>query len=268
MLPAMFSVLTIAGSDSGGGAGIQADLKTFAALGVHGTTAVAAVTAQNTLGVKVVAPVSPEMVAAQIAAVVADIPPDAVKTGMLASAEIIRASASAIREHGLKNLVVDPVMVATSGDRLLEEEAECALLAHLLPLALVVTPNLEEAAVLTGFSVTGNAEMIEAARAIGSLGPRFVIVKGGHSPQRADDLFWDGKREVWLKSPRLAAEPLHGTGCVFSAALAAGLARGLAPLEAARLAKEFVSNAIRARIRPGGGASVLGWGCPKKQAED
>src|SRR5436190_15179992 len=184
------TALTIAGSDSGGGAGIQADLKTFSALGVFGTSALTAITAQNTLGVTAVFELPPDMVAAQIDAVVTDIGADAVKTGMIANSEIIRVVAAKVREHGLSTLVVDPVMVATSGDRLLREEAVQALRTDLLPLATVVTPNLPEAEVLTGLTVSSLEEMRDAARAIVGLGVRSVLVKGGHLHGDAVDLFY------------------------------------------------------------------------------
>jgi len=255
----IYSALTIAGSDSGGGAGIQADLKTFEALGVFGTSAITALTAQNTESVEQVYGVSPEFVAAQIAAVVEDIPPRAVKTGMLASAGIVETVAACCRRLAPVPLVIDPVMVATSGDRLLEPEAEATLIRELLPLARVVTPNLAEASVLAGFPVRDDDSMLAAARTIRALGPEYVLVKGGHGGGAADDLLWDGREGLWLRSPRLAEEALHGTGCTFSAALAAGLALGLEPVAAARLAKKFISAAISARIRPGRGAAVVGW---------
>src|SRR5437764_1683831 len=182
------TALTIAGSDSGGGAGIQADLKTFSALGVFGMSAVTAITAQNTLGVTAVFELPPDIVAAQLDAVISDIGADAVKTGMIANSEIIRVVAAKVREHRLSTLVVDPVMVATSGDRLLREEAVTALRTELLPLATVVTPNLPEAEVLTGRSIKSLADMHEAARAIVGLGVRSVVVKGGHLRGDATDV--------------------------------------------------------------------------------
>ena len=237
--------LTIAGSDSGGGAGIQADLKTFAALGVYGASAITAITAQNTVEVRSVHEVPPEVVAAQIDAVLDDIGADAAKTGMLSSAEIIEAVADRLRAQGPLPLVVDPVMVAKSGARLLREDAVSALRQTLLPLALVVTPNAPEASVLAGIGVDDATSAREAARRIRDLGPRFVIVKGGHlSGDRADDIVFDGTEFHVLSAPRLVTARTHGTGCTFSAAIAAGLARGLDPLAAAQAAKAYLHGAI------------------------
>src|SRR4051794_29050689 len=238
------TALTIAGSDSGGGAGIQADLKTFAALGVFGTSALTAITAQNTLGVTAVFELPPDIVAAQIDAVVTDIGADAVKTGMISNSEIIRVVAAKVREHGLSTLVVDPVMVATSGDRLLREEAVEALRTELLPLATVATPNLPEAEVLTGLAVTSLEEMREAARAIVGLGVRSVLVKGGHLHGDAVDLFYDGDRFVELPSRRIDTTSTHGTGCTLASAIAALLARGVSLEDAISSAKVYLTAAI------------------------
>ena len=238
------TALTIAGSDSGGGAGIQADLKTFSALGVFGMSAVTAITAQNTLGVTAVHEIPAEIVAAQIDAVVTDIGVDAAKTGMISNSEIIRVVAAKVREHGISTLVVDPVMVATSGDRLLHEDAVEALRTELLPLATVVTPNLPEAAVLTGREVSSLAGMREAARAIVGLGVRSVIVKGGHLDGDAVDLFYDGSAFTELPGRRIQTTSTHGTGCTLASAIAALLARG-EPLESAiSSAKVYVTAAI------------------------
>ena len=237
--------LTIAGSDSGGGAGIQADLKTFAAFGVYGASAITAITAQNTLGVFAIHDVPAAVVAAQIDAVLDDIGADAAKTGMLSSAEIIEAVADRLRAHGLTALVVDPVMVAKSGDRLLREDAVAALRERLLPLAAVVTPNAPEASVLSGIDVVDAASAREAARRIYGLGPRLVVVKGGHlEGPTSDDLVFDGHTFEVLSGRRIAIRHTHGTGCTFSAAIAACLARGLSPLEAAREARIYLQGAI------------------------
>jgi hydroxymethylpyrimidine/phosphomethylpyrimidine kinase len=236
--------LSIAGSDSGGGAGIQADLKTFSALGVYGMTAITAVTAQNTAEVTGVVELPPEAVAQQIDAVVTDIGVDAAKTGMLSSAPIIRAVAGRIRHHGIRTLVVDPVMISKSGAALLRPEAVEALRRELLPLALVVTPNLHEAGALLGRQVRTVEEMEEAARALRGLGPSVVVVKGGHLTGPAADLVDDGSRLEWLEAPRVHTPHTHGTGCVFSAAITAGLARGLEVREAIRAAKAFITRAI------------------------
>ena len=237
--------LTIAGSDSGGGAGIQADLKTFAAFGVYGASAITAITAQNTVGVRAIHEVPVEVVAAEIDAVMEDIGADAVKTGMLSSAGIIDVVADRLRAHGVRSLVVDPVMVAKSGDRLLREDAVHALRERLLPLALVVTPNAPEAGVLSGVEVLDAASAREAARRIHDLGPRVVVVKGGHlEGDTSDDLVWDGRSFEVLTGRRIATRHTHGTGCTFSAAIAAGLALGRTPLEATREARAFLQGAI------------------------
>lgn len=237
--------LTIAGSDSGGGAGIQADLKTFYAFGVYGTSAVTAVTAQNTLGVRAIHELPPEVVAAQIDAVLEDIGADATKTGMLSSAAIIEAVADRLRAHSVRGLVVDPVMVAKSGDALLRPEAVQALIGLILPLAAVITPNAPEAAVLSGLEVRDAETAREAARRIQALGPLMVIVKGGHlDGERSDDLVFDGRAFEILSGPRIATPHTHGTGCTFSAAITACLARGLEPLAAAREARAFLQGAI------------------------
>jgi hydroxymethylpyrimidine/phosphomethylpyrimidine kinase len=246
--------LTIAGSDSGGGAGIQADLKTFAMLGVWGMSAVTSITVQNTRGVTEVSDVPADVVAAQIRAVAADIGVDAAKTGMLSSAEIAEAVADAVEETGLPNLVVDPVFVSKHGDPLLREDAVDALRKRIVPLATVVTPNLPEASGLAGFDVEGPADMERAARAILDLGARSVLVKGGHSRKAsADDLFADGERTEWLVGERLDTPHTHGTGCVLSASIAAYLARGDQVFDAVRRGKAFVTEAIRHALAIGGG---------------
>ena len=238
------TALTIAGSDSGGGAGIQADLKTFSALGVFGMSALTAITAQNTLGVTAVFELPPDIVAAQIDAVVTDIGVDAAKTGMIANSEIIRVVAAKVREHGISTLVVDPVMVATSGDRLLHEEAVEALRTQLLPLATVVTPNLPEAGVLIGRDVSSLDEMRDAARAIVGLGARSVMVKGGHLDGDAVDVFYDGQRFLELPARRIETTSTHGTGCTLASAIAALLARGESLEAAISNAKVYVTAAI------------------------
>lgn len=244
----MKTALTIAGSDSGGGAGIQADLKTFAAFGVFGTSAITALTAQNTVGVEGVYAIPPEFVARQIDVVVKDIGADAVKTGMLTNTRIIEAVAAKIIEHGLRPLVVDPVMVAKSGDALLEPEARDALISSLLPLATVVTPNLPEAEVLCGFPITAMEGMRRAALAIYARGPRCVVVKGGHleGTRFSTDLFYDGERFEELSNERIDTRNTHGTGCTFASAIAARLALGDEVLDAVRAAKSYVSTILAA----------------------
>jgi len=245
--------LTIAGSDSGGGAGIQADLKTFSALGVYGMTAITALTAQNTTGVLGIVEMSPEFVRQQMDAVVTDIGVDAAKTGMLSSAPIIEAVADGIRRHRITQLVIDPVMIAKSGAPLLRPQAREALRRVLLPLALIVTPNLHEAATLVDRKVETLREMEDAARALHALGPRYVVVKGGHLAGAAVDLVFDGSRVVRLEAARIETRHTHGTGCVFSAAITAGLARRIEILQAIRDAKTFVTAAIREALPLGSG---------------
>ena len=250
----MPSVLTIAGSDSSAGAGIQADLKTFAALGVYGTCAITAITAQNTRGVTAVQEAPPGMVAAQIDAVTADIRPDAVKTGMLASAPIVEVVAAKVREYGLPNLVVDPVMVAKSGDRLLRDDAVTVLRDLLLPLAAVVTPNLPEAEVLAGFAIDSDEDVRRAAKEIVGLGARAVVVKGGHrEAAEAVDVLYDGTTFRDYSAPRIDTTSTHGTGCTFASAIAAYLARGEPLAEAVGRAKEYLTEALRRAYPIGGG---------------
>jgi hydroxymethylpyrimidine/phosphomethylpyrimidine kinase len=246
--------LTIAGSDSGGGAGIQADLKTFQAFGVFGTSALTAITAQNTLGVSAIHAVPLEMVRAQIDAVAQDLFPAATKSGMLATAELVETVATAIEDHGIRNYVLDPVMVATSGDRLLDEDAEVALVERLLPLASLVTPNLHEARILTGVPVATLDDMRGAARILVNMGAGAALVKGGHlEGEEAVDLLWDGEEErIWTRA-RVDTVNTHGTGCTLSAAAAAVLARNHPLGEAVDLALDFVVRAIRTAPDLGGG---------------
>ncbi len=249
--------LTIAGSDSGAGAGVQADLKTFAALGVYGTSVIAAITAQNTVAVRKIVEVSPDMVAAQIDAVMADIGAHALKTGMLANAKIIGMVADRIRDYRLVNVVVDPVMIAKSGDLLLKKSAVAALRSRLIPLAAVVTPNIPEAEELTNLPLRNEREIAEAARHIVGMGARSVVIKGGHRKGPAVDLFFDGKRFRSLRATRIRTRHTHGTGCTFSAAIAAYLARGETPERAVRRAKTFITQAIRAGFAVGAGHSPV-----------
>jgi hydroxymethylpyrimidine/phosphomethylpyrimidine kinase len=237
--------LTIAGSDSGGGAGIQADLKTFHAFGVFGTSALTAVTAQNTTGVQAIHPIPIDVVRAQIDSVASDLRPGAVKTGMLATAELVDAVAESIRFHAFDNYVLDPVMVATSGDRLLAEDAETALAGELIPLATLVTPNLHEARILTHLPVETVDGMKDAAEALVQMGAKAALVKGGHLEDgELVDLYWDGLRELSWRREKLDTPHTHGTGCTLSAAAAASLARGLSLPEAVDQAVDFVVRAI------------------------
>lgn len=236
--------LTIAGSDSGAGAGIQADLKTFAALRVYGLSALTAITAQNTQGVHAVQDLPPELIRAQIDAVLEDIGADVAKTGMLSSPAIIEEVARCVSRWNLR-LVVDPVMMAKSGDPLLQPEAVTTLSTALLPLAEVITPNLYEAEVLTGQRIETLDDMRAAAQVIYALGPRHVVVKGGHRVADPVDVYFDGERFVELRGERILTPHTHGTGCTFSAAIAAFIARGL-PVDAAVAgAKNYITEAIR-----------------------
>ena len=247
--------LTIAGSDSGGGAGIQADLKTFSALGVFGMTAITAVTVQNTLGVSGYEKLTPATVGDQIRAVATDIGVDAAKTGMLASAAIVEAVADAVEETGIPNLVVDPVFVSKHGHALLAEDAVEALRSRLLPLATLVTPNLPEAAGLAGFAVDSMERMERAAESILGMGPRAVLVKGGHleGSARAEDLLFDGARAEWIGAERIDTPNTHGTGCTLSSAIAAHLALGAPLAEAVNQGKAFVTESIRHALALGKG---------------
>ncbi len=251
--------LTIAGSDSGGGAGIQADLKTFAAHGVYGASALTAVTAQNTRAVMGVELLSPSFVTLQIDAVVDDIGVDAVKTGMLATAELIAAVVSSVTRHAIEKLVVDPVMVAKSGDRLLASDAIDALRGKLLPLAHVVTPNLPEAAAIVGFAVEDEDDVQRAARRIVELGAHAVVIKGGHAAgELATDWLFDGSRFTAFSAPRLETRNTHGTGCTFAAAIAAGLAKGLDLHGAVDGAKRYLTAALHHGIAIGKGHGPVG----------
>jgi hydroxymethylpyrimidine/phosphomethylpyrimidine kinase len=249
--------LTIAGSDSGGGAGIQADLKTFSAFRVFGMSVLTAVTAQNSVGVQGVFNLPPDFVARQIDSVLSDFGTDAVKIGMLASAAIIGSVADRLRAHGQTAVVLDPVMIAKSGDALLPPEARAALVKEMLPLAWVVTPNLHEAGALAGMSVTTERDMEEAARRIHALGPRSVLVKGGHLVDSATDILWDGESFTRFPGERLASTSTHGTGCTFSSAIAAGLARHHSLGDAVREAKAYVTAAIREGWTLGHGVGAL-----------
>ena len=257
--------LTIAGTDSSGGAGVMADLKTFEAHGVWGTAAITAVTAQNTLGVQAFDAVTPELVRAQIASVASDLGVDAAKTGMLASAAVVEAVAATIVELGVGPLVVDPVLVSKHGDRLLAPDAVEAIRDLLLPRATVLTPNLPEAEALVGFPVRTRADMEAAARALLELGPEVVLVKGGHLAGEASPdclLAADAPdAPVWLEGARIPGRHTHGTGCVLSAAIAAELARGMEPADACVAAKRFVERAIAAGVPLGLGVGPVdpGW---------
>lgn len=249
-----YKALTIAGSDSGGGAGIQADLKTFQELEVYGMSAITAITAQNTIGVQGVYPLPIEAIAEQIQSVGSDIGVDALKTGMLFNSEIIEVVANKIREFRWNNIVVDPVMVAKGGASLLQDEAVAALKRHLLPLATVVTPNIPEAEVLTGISIHSLEDRKEAAKRLFNLGVQNVVIKGGHDEgNQIVDLLFDGANFLYFNSERVATKNTHGTGCTFSAAFTAELARGKSVGEAMEIAKHFIHSAIVADLGIGHG---------------
>jgi hydroxymethylpyrimidine/phosphomethylpyrimidine kinase len=239
------TVMTIAGSDSSAGAGIQADLKTFAAFGVYGTSVVTAITAQNTRGVQRVEALSPEMVAAQIDAVVSDIGADVVKTGMLADATIVEVVAAKLRQYGLTEVVVDPVLEAKGSVTLLSADGLAVLREQLLPQALVVTPNVAEASTLVGRSLDGWDDLRQAAREIAEMGARNVVITGGHLEGPPTDLFFDGRQFHDFAAPRVDTDNTHGTGCTFASAIAAALAKGSSPRQAVATAKAYVTRALQ-----------------------
>ncbi len=247
--------MTIAGSDSGGGAGIQADLKTFSAFGVFGTSAITALTAQNTLGVQGVFEISPEFIHKQIQSIMTDIGTDAAKTGMLANSAIIENVADAITEFNIPNLVVDPVMIAKSGDPLLAESARTSIIEKLIPLATVITPNVFEAETMLNTKINTLDDMKSAAKSLRQFGCKWVVLKGGHlqNNEEAIDVVFDGDDFHLLKSPRYETKNTHGTGCTFSSAIAAGLANVYDPLSAIEQAKKFISQAIKESYDIGSG---------------
>ena len=257
-------VLSIAGSDSGGGAGIQADLKTFAALGCYGTTAITALTAQNTTGVRAIHAVPPEMLRDQIDAVLEDLGVHAVKIGMLASASLVQVVAQAIDRHSLRNVVLDPVMVATSGAVLIEDPAVSAMVRELFGRALLITPNLDEASLLVGRPLHSEHDMEAAARELLGKGARAVLLKGGHLPgDVVSDLLTTGNDAVhWMRAPRIDTFNTHGTGCTLSSAIAAQLAFGLTLRDAVETARAYVRGALEAgaRVRTGSGNGPLNHG--------
>ncbi len=251
------TALTIAGSDPSGGAGIQADLKTFSAYGVYGMAVPAALTAQNTQGVTAVKTIAPKFMREQLSAVLVDMQVDAVKTGMLLSARTIEIVAEAIKGHQLKNLVVDPVMVSSTGKRLLRKDAAFSLISLIFPLAELVTPNIDEAEVISGVRIETPDDIEEAARIIHGLGPRFVLIKGGHRRGDPIDLFYNGREFFEYKAKRVENRKLHGTGCVYSAAITAGLAKGMSVMESIASAKEFITKAIKKAAPVGKGRVPL-----------
>ncbi len=253
----MKKVLTIAGSDCSGGAGIQADIKTITVHGMYAMSAITALTAQNTTGVYGIQEATPAFVAQQLDCIFTDIRPDAVKIGMVSSGKVIEAIAQKLREYRAEHIVLDPVMVATSGSRLLETDAVKALVACLMPLAEIVTPNLPEAQALCGFEIHSGEEAIQAAEKIGQMGPEYVLVKGGHQKDRADDLLWHQGESQWFLGEKIPNPNTHGTGCTLSSAIACGLAAGLSVPESVAKAKEYLTGALSAGLDLGQGSGPL-----------
>lgn len=251
------TALTIAGSDSGGGAGIQADLKTFSALGVYGMSAITAITAQNTQGVYDVVELPVESVLAQIDAVFTDLPVHAVKVGMVSNAKIIKGIATALQKYPVEHLVIDPVMISKSGCHLLKPEAQDALIKDLIPLANLLTPNLPEASALVGRPITNLDEMRRAAKEIIEMGCKTVLIKGGHLDGEPIDLLYDGETESLFKEERIDSKNTHGTGCTYSSAIAAHLAKGYSLSEAVAQSKEYITGAIRHTVPLGHGSGPI-----------
>ena len=256
----MKTALTIAGSDSSGGAGIQADLKTMLANGVYGMSAITALTAQNTTGVTAIMEVTPEFLKEELDNIFADIYPDAVKIGMVSSAALIQTIANSLREYHAANIVVDPVMVATSGARLISEDAIAALTQELLPLASVVTPNIPEAEVLSGITITNDKEMTEAARIISETYHCAVLCKGGHKINDASDLLYKDGQAQWFHGKRIPNPNTHGTGCTLSSAIASNLAKGFSLTDSVRRAKDYISGALEAMLDIGKGSGPMNHG--------
>ncbi|NLC77135.1 MAG: bifunctional hydroxymethylpyrimidine kinase/phosphomethylpyrimidine kinase [Clostridia bacterium] len=253
----MKKVLTIAGSDCSGGAGIQADIKTIVAHKMYAMSVITALTAQNTTGVYGVLEASPAFVAQQLDCVFEDIRPDAVKIGMVANAELIKVIGEKLRDYRAENIVVDPVMVSTSGSKLLQDNAVEALIAHLFPLAAVITPNIREGENLTGFSIKNREDMVKAAERLARLTPGGVLLKGGHLEDSADDLLYTGGESFWFEAPKLANPNTHGTGCTLSSAIACNLAMGLSLAESVKRAKAYITGAIKANLDLGKGRGPL-----------
>lgn len=256
----MKTALTIAGSDSSGGAGIQADMKTMMANGVYAMSAITALTAQNTTGVTGIMDVTPEFLGKQLDAVFTDIFPDAVKVGMVSNAEAIKVIAMKLREYQAKNIVVDPVMVATSGARLISEDAIETLQKELFPLAMLLTPNIPEAEVLTGMTITTTDDMVNAAERIGKTYQCTVLCKGGHQINDANDLLYQNGKVTWFSGKRIANPNTHGTGCTLSSAIASNLAKGYELEEAVKRAKDYISGALAAMLDLGKGSGPLAHG--------
>lgn len=254
------TALTIAGSDSSGGAGIQADLKTMLANGVYGMSAITALTAQNTMGVTAISEVTPEFLGQQLDAIFTDIFPDAVKIGMTVNDKLIKVIAEKLEFYGAKNIVVDPVMIATSGARLISENAVAVLKEKLLPLAVLVTPNIPEAEALSGMKITGKADMEKAADLINETYGCAVLLKGGHSINDANDLLYENGEMMWFESKRIDNPNSHGTGCTLSSAIASNLAKEYDLKQSVKLAKEYISGALSAMLDLGNGSGPMNHG--------
>ena len=253
----MHKSLTIAGSDSSGGAGIQADLKTMTVLGVYGMSAITALTAQNTTGVQSIFEVAPKFLEDELDSIFTDIFPDSVKIGMVSNAELIRVISKKLREYNAKNIVVDPVMVSTSGSKLMADGAKDTLLSELFKVADIITPNIPEAEALTGQSIKSKDDMVEAAKKIGEFFDGYILLKGGHSADDANDLLYKNSEKIWIMGERIENPNTHGTGCTLSSAIASYLAMGHDVPESVRLAKEFISGAINAKLDLGKGRGPL-----------
>ena len=253
----MKTALSIAGSDCSGGAGIQADLKTMTMNGVYAMSVITALTAQNTTGVISIQESTPEFLADQLDAVFQDIPPDAVKIGMVSSSDLIRVIAGRLRYYGAGNIVVDPVMVATSGSSLMENAAVQTLMEDLLPLSTLVTPNIPEAQILSGMSIESEDDMVAAAKVIGDRCRCAVLLKGGHSVSDANDLLYTNRELIWFRGKRIKNPNTHGTGCALSSAIAANLARGFSLAESVKKAKDYVSGALAAMLDLGRGSGPM-----------
>lgn len=253
----MHKSLTIAGSDSSGGAGIQADLKTMTVLGVYGMSAITALTAQNTTGVQSIFEVTPKFLEEELDSIFTDIFPDSVKIGMVSNAELIRVISKKLREYNAKNIVVDPVMVSTSGSKLMADDAKDTLFSELFKVADIITPNIPEAEALTGQSIKSKDDMVEAAKKIGEFFDGYILLKGGHSIDDADDLLYKNSEKIWIMGERIENPNTHGTGCTLSSAIASYLAMGHDVPESVHLAKEFITGAINAKLDLGKGRGPL-----------
>ena len=253
----MKTALTIAGSDSCGGAGIQADIKTMTANGVYALSAVTALTAQNTIGVEDIMDVTPDFLAKQLDSIFTDIFPDAVKIGMVSSSGLIRIIASKLRQHNAKNIVLDPVMVATSGAKLISDESIEVLKSQLIPLADIITPNIPEAEVFSGYNISSPKDMEKAAKVINRKLGCSVLLKGGHKMNDANDYLFDGKQGVWFEGQKINNPNTHGTGCTLSSAIASNLAKGFDLTESVDRAKRYISGALNAMLDLGKGSGPM-----------